>query len=46
MSFFKNPFDPNTRLGMRCACGQHNSQAEHDQQLLCNRWKSVPLKTQ
>ena len=33
MSFFKNPFDPNTRLGMRCACGQHNSQAEHDQQL-------------
>ena len=33
MSFFKNPFDPNSRLGMRCACGRHNSQAEHDQQL-------------
>lgn len=33
MSFFKNPFDPNTRLGMRCACGRHSSQAEHDQQL-------------
>ncbi|HEX4843496.1 MAG TPA: CmpA/NrtA family ABC transporter substrate-binding protein [Limnobacter sp.] len=30
MSFFKNPFDPNTRLGMRCSCGKHDTQAAHD----------------
>ncbi len=28
MSIFSNPFDSNTRL--RCTCGQHTSQAEHE----------------
>jgi len=27
MSLFSNPFDSNVRL--RCACGQHQSEAEH-----------------
>jgi nitrate/nitrite transport system substrate-binding protein len=32
MSTFDNPFDPNRRLRTTgCACGQHVSQAEHDQ---------------
>ncbi|MCU0897773.1 MAG: ABC transporter substrate-binding protein [Burkholderiales bacterium] len=30
MSAFKNPFDPNVRLGASCSCGRHASQAEHD----------------
>jgi nitrate/nitrite transport system substrate-binding protein len=29
MSMFKNPFDPNVKLG-RCSCGKHHSQAEHE----------------
>lgn len=30
MSLFRNPFDADSRLSMRCACGRHASQAEHD----------------
>lgn len=30
MSLFSNPFDASSRLSMRCQCGQHASQAEHD----------------
>lgn len=30
MSLFRNPFDPNLRLGKGCSCGQHGSQTEHD----------------
>jgi len=30
MSAFKNPFDPNVRLGASCSCGRHASQAEHE----------------
>jgi nitrate/nitrite transport system substrate-binding protein len=29
MSMFKNPFNPNQRLG-GCSCGKHHSQVEHD----------------
>ncbi|WP_459615227.1 CmpA/NrtA family ABC transporter substrate-binding protein [Bordetella sp. 2513F-2] len=31
MSLFRNPFDANTRLSLRCSCGQHASQAQHDE---------------
>ena len=31
MSLFSNPFDSNVRL--RCACGQHQSEAEHQASL-------------
>ena len=30
MSAFKNPFDPEIRLGATCSCGRHATQAEHD----------------
>lgn len=30
MSLFRNPFDPNVRLGGGCSCGRHDSQAAHD----------------
>src|SRR3954449_11068533 len=31
MSTFDNPFDPNRNLRAGCACGQHQSAAEHEQ---------------
>jgi nitrate/nitrite transport system substrate-binding protein len=31
MATFDNPFDPERRLTRGCTCGQHVSQAEHDQ---------------
>lgn len=31
MASFSNPFDPNSKLGKGCNCGQHNSQAAHDE---------------
>ena len=31
MSLFSNPFNPNTRLGAGCSCGQHRSAEEHAQ---------------
>src|SRR5689334_3678825 len=30
MSIFDNPFDPNLNLRDGCACGQHQSPAEHE----------------
>jgi nitrate/nitrite transport system substrate-binding protein len=30
MSAFRNPFDPDVRLGAGCRCGRHASEAEHD----------------
>jgi nitrate/nitrite transport system substrate-binding protein len=30
MSAFSNPFNPDVRLGARCTCGKHRSQADHD----------------
>jgi len=30
MSSLKNPYDPNVDLSQRCACGRHQTQAEHD----------------
>lgn len=31
MASFSNPFDPNSKLSKGCNCGEHNSQAAHDE---------------
>jgi hypothetical protein len=30
MSAFKDPFNPEVKLGQGCACGRHRDQAAHD----------------
>src|ERR1043165_4617963 len=43
MSTFDNPFDPDRNFRAGCACGQHQSAAEHEQ---ARAWRCEPVESE